>query len=329
MSPDRADTFQTVQVGLETTSGSSVAATIKLATIAIDPGVKATVQTFTPMGSKFAYVAAEQQELTEAKLSGELSYSEIEYLLQSGIGTASGSLMGSGCYQYIHTPNTAAPDAHKTLTVEQGDANFAHKFTYGLVTDLKMSFSRKDCKLEGTMIGQQLQTGITMTSASLVNVVEMTPVMSNQVSVYNATAGSGLAGASAMSRVLSVEWSLSNRYNPIWPLNAANASFAGDIEDQPKGKGKIKLQADADYVTFLNALRAGTTMFLRIKAQGTLIGGAYYYLLQIDQAIKFTDIAPFSDEDGVFATEFGFEFAHDPTWGKSFQITTQNKLSTL
>ena len=179
------------------------------------------------------------------------------------------------------------------------------------------------------MIGQQLQTGIVMSSGSAVNVVEMTPVSSSQVSIYQSTAGSALGSASAMSRVLSVEWSLNNRYNQIWPLNAANASFAAEIEDNPKGKGKIKLQADADYVTFLTALRNGTTIFLRIKAQGALIGGSFYYLFQLDQALKFTDIAPYSDENGVFAVEFGFEFAHDPTWGKSFQFTVQNKLATL
>jgi hypothetical protein len=78
----------------------------------------------------------------------------------------------------------------------------------------------------------------------------------------------------------------------------------------------------------LTTMRVGSTKFLRINCVGAAVG-THTYLLNIDTAMKVTDVSEFSDEDGVFAIEWTFEGVYDNTWGKAFNITVQNKQATL
>lgn len=329
---ERASVFQVTQIGVESTSGSPVAATKILAAMSVEGGIKSEVKPFRPQGNKFNTVAALGKEWFEASLSGQPTYSEIIYPLSSVLVATSGSqLGGTTAYKWTFAPDSTGSDTHKTFTVEQGDldgAARAHRFAYGLVTAFGIEFTRDELSLSGDMIGRALVDGITMSGSAAQ--VELVPILPTQVSVYLADAQASLDGASALDRVLSCSWEIADRYSPVWTLNSSgSANWAAEVETAPKMTAKLKLEADAAGLGPLTQLRSGATKFMRIKAVGDTIAAPYAYTFQLDMAGKVTEASEFSDEDGVFALEWTLEGAHDATWGKAVQVDVTNKLSAL
>lgn len=324
---ERATIFQGVQVGVETTPGMGVAANKKLGALSISPAVKAEVNKFRPMGTKFPTLAALGKEWVEAGLSGQPTYSEIIYVLSSVLGVDTPTLLGTLAYEWVFAPSSTTADTVKTFTVEQGDATRAHKFVYGLVKSLQVNFSRGENTLEGSMLGRALTDGVTLTASP--TAIELVPVLPTQVSVYLEDAQTDLDTADALERVLSVGWGISDRFGPLWALNRDNASWVTHVEQEPGLECTLKMEADAEGMGLLGTMRTGDTKFLRIEALGVEIETGYNYLLQIDTAVKVTDVSEFSDEDGVFAVEWSFSGVHDATWGKATEVTVVNKLAVL
>jgi len=322
--PDRASIFQVVQVGVETTPGTSVAASKRLQSMTIEPGPKVDIKTYRASGSKFSSIAALGKEWTEATIGGGLTYSEIVYPLSSIVGAATPT--GTTAKTWVFAPSTSAPDTAKTFTVEQGSSVRAHKYTYGLFTALGMKFSRDACEIDGSMLGSAMTDGITMTSSP--TYVELVPVLPTQVSIYLADTAAGLDSATALGRAMSAEWNLSDRFGPVWVLNGST-TWAGFVETEPSLDVKLMVEADAEGMALLSTMRAGSTKFVRILAVGAEISTGVNYTLKIDTACKVTDVDPFSDEDGVFAIGWNMKAFHDSTWGKATQITVINQVASL
>ena len=323
-----ASIFQTIQLGVESTSGSSVAANKKLLSMGVEPGVSAEITTFRPAGMKYSTLTALNKEWTEAGLTGYPTYSEIIYPLSSVLCATSASSLGGSpaAYSWIFNPSAVAADTVKTFTIEQGDATRAHKFTYGLVTGLTFNFSRDENGIEGTMIGQAMTDDITMTATP--TSIELIPVLPTQVTVYLDDTYAGLGGT-ALTRPISVSWQIGDRFNPLWALNASYTSFAAIVEAEPLLQVVMKMEADAAGMGLLATMRTGATKFMRIEAVGETISGGNKYKLTIDTAVKVSDVAPFSDEDGVYAIEWTMVGVYDAAWGKVCNWTVINKQATL
>jgi hypothetical protein len=88
---------------------------------------------------------------------------------------------------------------------------------------------------------------------------------------------------------------------------------------------------------FLTTLLTDTTAITSSSAG--LTGGASplltitqtqaYNTFQHDMAVKVGKPAPFSDDQGIFATEFECTIVEDPTWGKAQTLTITNLLTAL
>ncbi len=167
------------------------------------------------------------------------------------------------------------------------------------------------------------QTGQAVTTIALV------PVLPKQVSVYMADTQAGLASANALTRAVSGEWSLSDRFQMVWPLNAAQTSWAAHVEGEPKLTMSLVMEADADGMGLVTQLRNGATKWVRIKAVGDIIEGAIPYSFQIDQPIKITEAGDLSDADGLFGITWNGVGVHDGTWGKAISVTVVNALTAL
>jgi hypothetical protein len=327
--PERASIFQTVQIGVEVTPGTGVAANKKLPSLDLSTGIKIETKRYRPMGKKFPTVVVPGKEWTEAGLSGPLTYNELVYLLSSVLGYAAPVQQGATtAYLWTHAPDSDGPDTVKTFTVEQGSSVRAHKFAYGFVNELELSFDRDKCELGGKIIGQALQDGITMTASP--TEIALKPVLPTHIDVYLADTQAGLAGASPLERVVSVSWKISNRFSPFYPLaTASGTGFATTVEAEPELMCTLLMEADAAGMALLTNARAGSSKFLRIKAVGDLIASTYYYTLQIDAALKVDSVDEYSDEDGVYAIGWNFVAADDVTWGKATEVQVTNVLTAL
>lgn len=325
---ERATVFQTVQVGVETTYGTSVAANKLLQSMSIEPNIQADVKTFRPSGQKFATVAALGKEWSAGRLSGQATYTELIYPLASALKKATPTTPG-GTQPRLWTFDIApaAADTVASYTVEQGSAERAHKATGLVVPEFGMEFTREAVNISGTTLGRALTDGITMTGSP--TALSLLPILPTQVSVKLADTQAGLTAASALSRALSAAWNVGNRFGPVWTLDASQTSFAALVELPPSATAKLKVEADAAGMALLTQLRSGATKFMRIQATGDQIETTYYHSLQVDLAMKVTKVSDFADADGVYAIEWEFELVKDATWGKAVEVQVQNTLTAL
>lgn len=324
---ERASLLQTVQIGLETTSGTSVSAGKRLSATSIEPSVQTNIRAFKPMGQKFTTVSALGKEWVEAPISGQLSYTDWVYLAASGLQYTAPVQQGvTTAYLWANTPGQSAEDTVKTYTIEVGGTQRAHKFSYGLVRNLGYTITREEATIKGSMLGQRISDGITMTATP--TDIELVPVLPTQVSIYMDSTVGGI-GTTKLLRVLSIDFETGDRFGPVWPIDAAQTSFAAHVETEPDANFKIKMEADAVGMGLLTSLRAGTKQFFRVAAIGSLIASTYYYTWQHDICGTVSEVSEFSDEDGVYAIEWTFDATYDSTFTKAFSFNTTNMLTAL
>lgn len=326
---ERSSLNQNIQIGVEATPGTPVAATKRLQSIGIEPSISVETSQFRPIGSKFNALSTLGKEWVEAAISGRLTYTEIVYLLSSVMTTGVLTTPVVGTKMWTFTPSNRTNDTPKTFTVEHGSAVRADRFSYGLVTELGMTFNRDSIDVSGSMIGRALEDAVSMTAPGSVTAVPLVPVLPTQVSVYMDDTAAGL-GTTKMTRMISGEFNLGSRFGPVWVLDAANPSFVNHVETEPDLSLTMTLQADSQGMGLLNSLRDGDTKFVRIEAVGGDIGAtATPYQFTLDMAVKISDTGGFSDQDGVYAIEFTGVGVNDDTWDKAVEIAVTNELTTL
>lgn len=325
---ERSSLNQVVQLGVEATPGTSVAANKRLQSIGIEPSPSVEIDQFRPAGQKYRAITALGKEWTEASVTGRGSYTEIVYMLSSVMTTAVITTPGGATTtrKWVFTPSSTADDTPKTFTVEHGSSVRADKFTYGLVTEFNMTFNRNTIELGGTMIGRAITDNITLTATP--TTIALVPILPTEVSVYIDSLHTAL-GTTKLTRAISAEFSLGSRFGPVWVLDAANNSFVNHIETEPDLTLNVMVQADAQGMALLSQLRDGATRFVRIEAIGAVLEAALTYTFTLDMAVKVVDTGGFSDADGVYAIEWNFVGVHDGTWGKAVEISVQNGLAAL
>jgi hypothetical protein len=325
--PERSAMFETSQLGIETTPGTSVAADKKLLATSFVISPNAEVSTFRPMGYKYNTIASLDRESVEVDIEGQMSYTDLAYLFASLCHDDAPATVGTTGKEYVFTSDSDGPDTPLTFTVEQGSSVRAHKFANGQVIGLTLTINNDGCEVSGTMIGEALQDGITLTATP--TEIALQPVMRTEVGVKLADAAASLAAASFLTRALSVEWSLTDRYAPLWTLNQST-TYDVTVESEPSGEVTLMLAADATGMGLLTTMRAGATKFIRIQATGPVIGaGPATYSLIIDTAIKITEVSEIRDEENIIAVEWTGTFTHDATWTKAFNVAIINALADL
>ena len=336
MPGERASVSQHIQIGVEATPGTSVAASKQLRSIGFTPSPKVTVEQFRPAGQKFISLAILGEEWVEATIDGNAVYDELVYPMSSVLGAAvvtAGTSGNTASASWKFKPNPTAADNAKTFTVEHGDPNSrADKFTNGIVTDIQFTMDRTKFTLTGTMLGQALTDGITMTPTP--SLLPLVPILPQKLNVWIDPTAAGL-GTTKMARCLSLDWHITNKYGPIWPLDSTQNSFAGTVELVPSLTGSITLEADVAGMALLSNLRAGSNIYIRCQALGGIIPSCStaVYTFTLDMAATVINTTGFADSNGVYAIGWDFACVNDSTFdtgtGGAMTLTMINSLLTL
>ena len=326
---ERSALNQSVQIGVESTSGTPVAAGTRLQAIGIEPSPEVEMDEFRPMGQKYRAITTLGKEWVTADVSGRGSYTELVYLLSSVVGTAVVTNPGAAlAYNWQFLPESFDDDVPSTFTVEHGSSVRADRFAYGILTEFGMTFNRTNIEVSGSMMGRALEDNITLTGAP--TSVDLVPIIPTQVSVYMDDLQVNL-GTTKLSRAISAEFNLGSRFAGVWVLDAANPQYVNHIETEPDLTLGLTVQADAAGMALLDTMRTGDTKYIRIEATGgtdSIESGADY-TFTLDLAAKVTDTQGFSDEDGVYAIGFDFVGVHDSGWGQAYEFNLLNTISAL
>jgi hypothetical protein len=334
---ERSSLTQTVQIGAESTAtpGTAVVTGKQLTAMGIEMGPRITFDRFRPAGYKYATIVTPNMEFVEANLNGRPTYTEIVYPLSGLLGgatiaTPSG---GTASRSWTFAPSSTANDVPITYTVAVGGtaaADRAEKFSYGLVTGLTIPFDRSSISMTGTMIGQIMSIGVgTALMVGTATAISLVPVLSSQVCVYS-DATSGSLGSSRLTRVMSGELSITNKYAPLWTVDCTQASFVAHVDVEPSAQLRLTVEADAAGLAHYTNAQAGTTEFVRVEATGTVIeAGTIKYKMTWDLAGKVKEVSAFKDSAGVYAYDITYDIVHDGTWTKALTCVVINNLTSL
>jgi hypothetical protein len=328
--PKRTEVTQITQFGVEATPGVAVPANRRFQFVNLRPRPRAEVETFRPQGTKYhAPAAVLGAEWSESGLSGLPTYTEIVYLLSMIYGTPVITTPGgaTSARQWEWSPSLMAEDAIKTLTLENGSAERAHRSTYNLLREFGMTFRRRGAQeLRGSVIGRAVTDGITLTASP--TTLPIVPIVGKQISVYIDNSAAAL-GTTKMLDVYRAGFTFGNRFDTYYPLDASFESFAGHAETEPTTTVELLLAADAAGMGMLAAMRAGDTKFIRIEAVGPLIESGQNYRFRHDCAAQVTEPQDFGNENGLTVMGFNFTVVHDPTWAAAHRIRVVNALTAL
>lgn len=311
---ERATNSQAVTLAVEGTAGTLATANFYLLnSMGLDVGIQADIMTFRPRGTKYTTIAALGKEWTESGINGIGDYNEIEFPLSSVLTAPTLGTVTTGGTAYTYTIGAAgaSSDAPKTFSVYQGEgATRVHRFTYGIVTDFGVSWTRDSIDLSGSMLGRAITDGVSFPTPSS---LALAPILPQHVCVYVEATYAALGTATAWTRVLSADWTISGKYNPLYVLDCSQTSWVAHVEADPTSQLKLKVEANAQGMGLLDIMRAGTRKYIRIASTGGTVSGTYTYLFRFDMAGVITDVAPFEDVDGVFAIEWTFDTIWDGT----------------
>jgi len=347
---ERASVVEAVQVGLEATLGTLVAANKRLSATTIRLNPMAETDEFAPEGQKDVTLVTEVAEWSEAAIEGRLTYDEFAYLLSAHYGVATsraitdaGGVAVTGAFGYEWTATQSTLDVPKTLTIERGSAYRAFRAGGGVVKDLGYTLGRRGGApaITGALIGQRIEDGVTLTAAP--TQVVATPVQSPQIDIYlNATAAT--VGTTKLARSSKVEWARTGKFADYWILDSAKPSWVDAVEAKPDASLTLTVQADASGMGLLTNLRAGSTVFIRVEAKGpqlattaagwkigggaTITGNASF-LFRHDIACKVREMAPIEDQDGVIGGAWPMRIVYDATLGYSERLTLVNNTAAL
>lgn len=324
---------QGVQLGVESASGTPVAATKKLQSLSLAPAAQVSNDMFRPAGQKFATVASLGRDWTQWATPGKPTYDEIVYPLSSILGaavvTTPDATNAPDARRWTFSPSSTDPDNRKTFTAEHGNSTRARRAAYLIWTALNLDIGADNVDLGGSAMSRALEEGITLTPNP--TSVPLVPVVRSQFSIYSDATAAAL-GTTKLEYGFLANWSISDVVSSVWPIDASLSSYKEHVETDPDPTFELTPAADAVGSNFLSYLRAGTTRFIRLEANGAIIGtgpSTTTYQLRFDMAVKVREMGDYSEEDGVFVSPFTFEMVHDATWGRAHQVSVTNTTAAL
>lgn len=321
---ERSTVNTLTQIGPETTPGTPVAASKRFVGLNIIPEIQVENRLFRPEGRKYPTLQQLNKEWVTARYDGIPCFAELAYIFNGLLGAVTPTQIGTSAFwKWVFTPSQTALATLKTFTFEHGSPERALQFAYGVFSEFTLDFNRSDVMIGGSILGQKISDGFSMTSASD---LEQMPIVADQLSVYADNTWATL-GTTKLTALVSGKVSIAGTWNPFWVVDSALTSFKALVEKPPTAQITLMLEADAQGMGLLTTMRGEATKFIRIKTPATV--GAQDYLLQIDAAVKITKPNAFSDQDGVYAIEFVSDVVYDATGTKALEITLQNKVSAL
>ena len=329
--PPRAEIAELVQLGVETTYGTSVAASRKLGGFTIALAPEAVHTRLRPKGFKYPTLNPLNREWASGAIAGFPVYDEMPYLFSSLLETVAVSTT-TGVSTWTFNPDVSSVETVKSYTVEEGDAaTRAHKVTGVVVTGLGMDYPREgDPSLTGTVIGQRLQDGITPTAS--LSTVTLQPITAPELDVFVDATLAGL-GTTKLLSVMRAAWNIGDMWAPQWVLNSALTSFKTIVQGDPSGTVTLAIEADATGMAHLTQMRSAASVFIRMKATSiaNIPGGtpSTPYSLQCDFACKVAGPPRFVNIGGVRCAEWTYEIVFDPTGNAANRFVVVGGLAAL
>lgn len=320
--------LQVSQIGIESTPGTAVAADTILHAVSFGMAIEGGgVVPFRPEGYRANVLTKRtNREMTNIPVEMIADYRSLAWIFSSLLDTVTPVQQGATiAWKWTWTFDPTDAPTRTTFTVERGDASLASEVPYVFFHSWGLTFNREDYTVQGGAMGALRTDGVSLTGSP--TEISAIPILAEDTLIYLEATEAALAGATALTRVVEVEWHLNNAAKGRFSANA-DASFSELTELAPEMGGTMKFWKNAASMAFAAAARAGTKKFLRIKTVGPLIADTYYQTLQITCPIKFTEMGNFGDDDDAVTVELPFVLEYDETSAFAAEIELTTDIDT-
>ncbi|MGE0294936.1 MAG: hypothetical protein AB7P97_21530, partial [Hyphomonadaceae bacterium] len=312
-----------IQIGVESTPGTAVAANKRLPSLSFNLGPQVDSKQYRGMGFKFNTINQSHKIWSEGNIEGPLSYNEIIYPLATMFTPPTPTTPGGGTNsrEWLFTPLAQGNETLKTLTVEQGDSIAAQIAAYVACRGLNFEFAEDDVTVNGPIIGRAPTTGsMTGSPTSIAQIV----ASARDIDVYIHTA-LGSAGAdlfqsgNKLTDAISGNFSIGEKLNPRWVHNTDFDSYKDLVETAAELTMSYRSEFNAQARAIFDLIASNPLRYVGIRITGPIIEGAIPYVFEIAAACNITG-AEEEDADGVYAYKFDFTPRYDATLTSAFWI---------
>lgn len=294
---ERTSAYQKAQCGIESSLGGAATIDKQLVSIGIKAAPKIITSPYTPQGSLLPTIVPIGKDYTEASYECSPIYEEI--------GLIFGSLFSkptTGIYAIDGTsPNT--PNSYK---FQIGDGTNCEGFSGAVFNSIDLKWTRDKLDVSGNILGRSMDTATWAVGAAPPATV--TPILPKKVSVK--------VDDVKLTRCLSVEFSMSDRWKDLWVLDAAQNSYVKLVETPLKANVKLLLVANAEGKAFIDSVRGNNaTQVITIEAASDTKS------FELKAATKVAAIDEFGDEEGVYAVGVDLAVVYDAVLDLAIEAT--------
>lgn len=306
--------FTYVNLGKETVRGTPVAPTRQFysdgtGVLAIDPNLNLHENENT--GSRGRVRRATQQSLDVAlkiATSSGVSYDDMIWPLTQLLGGQTG-VGGTADKVWTATPNMTTANNPEAFSLDIGDDTQNYRAQYAMMQSWKLSASRGDVtQLEAALFAQNVAKVAKAAPAANVGI----KIPGDLWTIKFAATKAGLPGASVTTNFL-LDWDLEVTTGLRW-RHYMDGTLPGaqHVETDIGGTLNMTVESLALGVSeFYDKWLAQTQSYIRLKAQGPVLGGSFYSL-QFDLPVLYSNVEPISgEEEGINLYKISARLAND------------------
>lgn len=319
--------LQLSQIGMEVTPGTQVAATHILHAISMGmtrEGGQAIA--FRPEGYRANVLTkASNREMSTVPVEITPDYRSLTWLYDSLFEAVTPVQQGATvAWKRTYTfDSNAVPAARKTYTLERGDSSLASYATFMSFSGFGITFNREDVVGSASAYAGKRVDAHTLSAGCAE--ISAIPIKASHGSLKMATTLAGLAGATAETRLVEMEWHFNAAHKARFSANS-DVSYSEITNLAPDIGGTLKFWKNSASMAYVASARAGDRKWLKLNFTGPLIASTYYHTLTLTLPVEFIDPGDMADEDDAIAVTLGFTNVHDATAGYSALVELTNDI---
>lgn len=326
-----------LQVGIETTKGTTVAATRVIVGDSVLIERRERYRSNYPRGVRATVGGAGvlTKQWSEINVETDLSAEQVLWPLMTGIKGGVAGSNATNTWTYTFTPElTTGIITINSATVEfiQDDGTTKHyqgECYYGLTESFKIESNPDDiAKLSWKMFGRARQA--VAPTAALVPYTSLEELAGALLSVYCDTTWAGLGGTqlTGIQRGVSIE--VMTGLKPDFTAEGrADKDFGKHSVNSLAAKLSITWEFDSVGAARYASYRANDLIYIRLKWTGGTAGDAGTKTVQIDGAYRFVGDPTFSEDEDQVLMQAELEAVFDSTASKILEFTAINSLSAI
>ena len=293
-------TGRKVQIGVETTEGTAVAATVIYRGVAMVEDQSEITPVNEYIGQRVPKVNVYEpwSEVVVEFEDSEATFEQIGYWFEAGVElcTTVGADTGGAGHIYQYDLSNTTENSIRTYTIETGNNQESNEVNGCFVEAMTLSGAAGEAwMVSGTWRGREM-TDCAFTSLG-VAAAEVMLFNKTTFSIDTTTIGTTAKTSSVLGFEISAE-------NLVKPLKAAAgvAYPSGHYIGTPEVTGSITLRHDATGEAEIGMAEAHTPRLIRLTCLGatlTTAGSSYTYkTMNVDLAIQYTSIPTLDEDDG-------------------------------